>query len=388
MINLLKGSLQDELDGFFKTLCNSSIAVRKVTKMAFCKARKNLKHTAFIDLNNKLCDYFYHNQTFHRWHGFRLLSIDGTRLRLPNIRELAEVFGITNDEKNGFSCPSPRVSQCFDVLNGVTIDAQISPLDIGERTLATESIQKLGQGDLLLLDRGYPAFWLFALMLSRNVHFCVRVKVGFNTEVKRFIRSRRRDKIITLHPNNKAKKDCNERGIDETPIKLRLIKVDFGHGNIEILMTSLLDNEMYPYDLFKPLYHMRWSIEERYKFWKSRVKIEKFTGKSVLAIKQDFFAKIFTSNLCAVMTNPLESDLIRIYSDRKDRHQINLTQALSKLKNAVVLLLSKKCGKTVLSDLLKIFLSSVEPIRDGRSYSRDLKSYPVKYFPYEYSQLC
>ncbi len=51
-----------------------------------------------------------------------------------------------------------RVSQLFDVLNHITIDAVISPKKDGERALAVEHFEYLRPYDLVLLDRGYPAF--------------------------------------------------------------------------------------------------------------------------------------------------------------------------------------------------------------------------------------
>jgi len=57
LMNLIKGSLQDELDYFFKALSNLDVAARIVTKSAFCKARKRLNNTAFIELTENGTDF-------------------------------------------------------------------------------------------------------------------------------------------------------------------------------------------------------------------------------------------------------------------------------------------------------------------------------------------
>jgi hypothetical protein len=54
----------------------------------------------------------------------------------------------------------------FDVLNKITVDAIISPKAIGERELCEGHFLKLMPNDLVLLDRGCPAYWLFNLILS------------------------------------------------------------------------------------------------------------------------------------------------------------------------------------------------------------------------------
>ena len=44
----------------------------------------------------------------------------------------------------------------------------------GERILLVRALGALSAGDLLGLDRGYPAWWLFALFRQRGVAFCAQ----------------------------------------------------------------------------------------------------------------------------------------------------------------------------------------------------------------------
>lgn len=48
LLNLVKGALQRELDGFFQILHGTDVAERVVTKSALCAARQTFKPTAFI----------------------------------------------------------------------------------------------------------------------------------------------------------------------------------------------------------------------------------------------------------------------------------------------------------------------------------------------------
>lgn len=65
-MNLLKGSLQDELDLFFKNYNGLDVEKRIVSKAALCKARKNLLHSAFIELNQHLVGQFYEKIEFKK----------------------------------------------------------------------------------------------------------------------------------------------------------------------------------------------------------------------------------------------------------------------------------------------------------------------------------
>ena len=64
-----------------------------------------------------------------------------------------------------------------DPLNRITTYALISPKNVGERDLAAAHFKNLTAQDLVLLDRGYPAFWIFKLILSKDAQFCVRISV-------------------------------------------------------------------------------------------------------------------------------------------------------------------------------------------------------------------
>lgn len=58
LVNFVRGSYQDELDKFFKTIFCLDVAKRVVSKAALTKARAKLKFDAFIELNAHLVSYF------------------------------------------------------------------------------------------------------------------------------------------------------------------------------------------------------------------------------------------------------------------------------------------------------------------------------------------
>ena len=95
LLNLRKQSNQVELDQFFKINNETSKASQHITKSAFFQARKQLSHSAFIDLNHQLIDGVY-NQSEHykKWKGFRLCAIDGSSIRLPNEPDITDHFGV------------------------------------------------------------------------------------------------------------------------------------------------------------------------------------------------------------------------------------------------------------------------------------------------------
>lgn len=77
-------------------------------------------------------------------------------------------------------------SLLYDPLNYITIDAQLAPYASSERSLLLKHLDKVKEGDLLLLDRGYPSIAFIYLLTAKKVEFCMRMKEDWWLSVKDF----------------------------------------------------------------------------------------------------------------------------------------------------------------------------------------------------------
>ncbi len=373
-INFVKGSYQDELDHYFKAFYRLDVPILFVTKMALSLARKKLNYSAFVEFNRHLLEFFYdHFKTIKTWNGLNLLAIDGSTQKLFQYKDIREHFGVMKP-KNGPTRPMARISQMYDVLNKVTIEAIISPYHIGERELLKNHILNLLPNDLLLLDRGYPAYWIFNLIMSQGGKFCARNSKQWKI-VQDFIESGEQEACIDLHASYQSKKECLEMGLDIIPLHLRLIRVELETGEIEVLITSLGDKQKYPHKIFKDLYHKRWPVEVDYLFMKERLEIGNFSGKTSLSVYQDFHAKVFAKNLTVVLASPAQEIVRKESESKKHDYQINLTQAISKSKDTLFLLFERPRDVVLqlIHEIHTLFMAAIEPIRPGRKFERKHK---------------
>jgi hypothetical protein len=387
LINLIKQSLQNELDNFFKIWFHCEMPLCKVTKSAFSQARKKLKYQAFYELNTAQVDYFYQNYDYKTWKNYRLIAIDGSILRLPNSKPIFDEFGKADISETGRNIVYARVSQAYDMLNHITMDASLSYYHSNEHDMALNHMGCLTENDIVLFDRNYPSFWMFALLLSKGTHFCARLKTGSWNAAKEIIAYGQQEMTTEIMPSKASKKKCKEMGIEFNPITLRFICIELETGEKEVLVTDLTNKEIFPYDDFKDLYHYRWFVEESYKQMKSRLEIENFSGKSPLSVKQDFYAKIFTANLTAILASPIHEQIEQKTKERERCYQLNWTQALCKMKNTVVLLFFRPMNLIVnyIKQLQVLFLANIEIVRSGRKNERRFRKspniYPTAYKP-------
>jgi hypothetical protein len=206
--------------------------------------------------------------------------------------------------------------------------------------------------------------------------------------VRKFFHSGLPEQVIEVPIHATSVARCRQMGLDTTALKLRLIRIE-NDGKLAVLITSLIDRQQYPIDLFNDLYHKRWPVEEDYKTIKCRLELENFSGKSALSVYQDFYAKVFSKNLVRMMAFPVQDRIDDEGDPGKYQYQINFTQALSKSKGVIALLFldTTRLIKRLIADLQYIFQRTVEPIRPGRKYPRNHKSKHRRYF-LQYKPIC
>ncbi len=296
---MVKGSLQTELNTYFQHRDHRKFPKRQVTSSAFCKARQKFSETAFIELNHRVTQAFYTSNAQQKWLGFRVLAVDGSKYLLPDEPSVYATYGgMTNQYEK--SIPMALGSCLYDVFQGLILDARLTKYKGSERDLAHQHMDYSHADDLTLYDRGYPAFWLFAAHQDKGSHFCMRARVDFNSQTKTFAHSNKQQDIVVLKANDRMKLACKEKGVSTEDISVRLLRIKTSKGEY-ILITNLLNKRRYPLKAFKELYHLRWQIEEGYKKQKNWLEMENFTGRSVLAIKQDFHARILCQTLGAII---------------------------------------------------------------------------------------
>ena len=187
--------------------------------------------------------------------------------------------------------------------------------------------------------------------------------------------------MITLDIPATSIAACRKLQLDTRPIRLRLVRVELDSGETEVLVTSLIDTEKYPHHLFAELYHDRWPIEEDYKVMKCRIEVENFSGKSPLSVYQDFHAAVFSKNITALLVASVRERVAKATASRTFVYKSNFTQALSTMRDTIVVLLqgSRKTIVAIISDLLETIAKAVEPVRPGRKYPRNHKRAQRKY---------
>lgn len=375
--NIRTSSSQHELDKFFQTISSEELSDSVITDTAFFHARKKLNYQAFSVMNREVADLFYAQNDYKTWHGHRLFAVDGTTLQLPEEPRLADYFE-RNNSNDPTSTVVARVSTLYDVCNNLIYDASIGHYRTPEIEGAFQHIQFLKPDDLILYDRNYPSKELFARHAKLKLQFCGRIRNQGWKMVQSFLETGFDEQIVDLTNDRDLQKHLHQLEIPDEIIKVRLLRIDIGQDEPEILVTSLLDTQKYPYDQFKQLYHLRWEIETGYRYIKESCAIENVSSKTVHGVKQDFFATIFTHTLTAIMTHDANQKIQEQTAGRKYKYKLNWVNALAKLRTYAPLLFFREKIEYLLARLLNLFTQKPSPERPDRTYERRHKRNRVR----------
>jgi hypothetical protein len=370
LLHLVGGmSLTPALDQFFQFMDPERAFSRRLTKSAFSQARKKLKASALAALNALWVSRVQAQGDFARWCGLQVIAADGTCVRVSSRAENAQAFGA--GPCGDASVLMARVLGLFCVASRQMVQVVIGRYDQGERDLLLDGLDALAPDSVLVMDRGFPATGLFALLTRRQQAFCARLDGCSWPMARDFLRSGLAEQLVQAPLTRDARRYLRARAepIPKT-VSLRLVKVVLPSGHLEVLVTSLTDTVAYPAAEFCALYRSRWGIEEAFKTLKHRLHLEGFSGDLPHAVEQEIHAKVLMANIAQALSH----EAFRQLPAAKQAHcRVNHAVAIKHLPRLIQIALNS-CRSTLcraVAELVELLTKTTEWFRPDRSYPRN-----------------
>jgi hypothetical protein len=371
---LVKGgkSLQLSMNDFLPQLGRTHTTA---DKSAYSKARRKLKHTVFMALNQEaVVRTMYEDGDYQTLHDFRILAVDGSKVQLPTNAATTKEFGTfayrsqrqNSDGEHAYAL----ASVLYDVLNRVALDAVLAPSHSYEVELAKDHLCHAKPDDLVVYDRGYCSFRMLALASQAESQFLVRcTRRSFKVANNMLTGEGPGDVVCEITANHKFLEHPKNEDLPKA-LTVRFVRVTLDNGEYEVLVTSLLDQQKYPTAIFKELYYLRWGIETFYGILKTRLNVENFSGYSPEAIRQDFFAAVFLTGAETILTEDAEADLKKQSGGHPKK--VNKAVSFNAIKeHAFELFYSKAPDEERLAELTKLFMTSPTRVLKDRNPPRN-----------------
>lgn len=352
-----------------------------VSEEAFAKARRRMPLEFWMNLIILLGERFEadHGERVC-FRGFRLLAIDGTEINLPNWKPLKDHFG-TAKNKFGQHNAQGRMVMLQLPLVRLPYRYVLSPLSVGEITLARGLSQHLRRNDLVLMDAGYWSYGLLWDIQNRHAFFAIRLKSGIP------LRSLRRlgpgDQLMRWKPKD-SRGQWKKEGLPAS-IDLRVITYQIPGFRAQKLVTNVLSPRRIPREdwirlttecslrgqLRPGLYHRRWEIETTFRELKVEQGMEEgLRSRTPESIQFEVAGHVVLYLLVRWL---IVEAAVR---QKRDPLSLSFSHALGELMSMhdSLITATSSWAKVLLGRLLDRVAEHVVPRRPGRHYPRKKRS--------------
>jgi hypothetical protein len=238
-----------------------------------------------------------------RWRGLALYGVDGTTLRVADSVENRDHFGGQDsgrhaggrdERQSGY--PLVRLVVAMALRSHVLAAAVFGPYATDERTYAASLWDSIPDRSLVLIDRAYLQANVLVPLTTRGTqrHWMTRAK---STTTFRSIRQLARgDELVEFEVSSEARRKDPSL---PTHFDARAIRYHRKGYRPQLLLTSLLDDTLYPAAELRALYHERWELELGFGELKTDMleRLETIRSKSPTTVAQELWGLLIAYNL-------------------------------------------------------------------------------------------
>jgi hypothetical protein len=238
------------------------------------------------------------SQSFDKWKGHRVVLLDGSCVSMPDNPELFEEFGRPTGCHGKCRYPLARLVTLCIAGTMTVLDYALGRYDQDENSLARPLLGKLRKGDLLLADRHFAAAHFYWYYKSLGLEFLTKAHQRLKiSRIKPIQSYSRYDFLGWLNIN-----ETYRRKDPQLPIKImvrfiRTVVRDRGQRKIVWLVTSLLDDRLYPAKEIALLYGKRWRIETLFREVKINLSADVLRSMCPQAIRKEAAARLIAVNI-------------------------------------------------------------------------------------------
>ena len=236
---------------------------------------------------------------------------------------------------------------------------------------------------ILVADRGYENYNIFAHAIEKGWKFAIRVKDKNSNGIASGLNLPPNDEFdiditqIFSRKNTKTTKNAGykwmpvnqvfdylPRKSDKTyELSFRIIRFPIGSNSYEIIITNL-DRNIFDVKKIKEIYHLRWGIETSFRELKYAIGLTSFHARKPDFIKQEIYARLLLYNYCELIT----THVIKQMKNNDKTKQVNFTIAIYICREYLR-------NKRNLSppDVINLIEKHVLPVRPGRKDPRKVK---------------
>jgi hypothetical protein len=257
------------------------------------QARQRVGWEPLQQLHDELVGPIATAQTRGAWYRqWRLVSLDGSTLEVPDTQANAAAFGRPTNQKGTGGYPQIRFVSLGEIGTHVLFGSRMGAYRTSESVLARQVVTALRPGMLCLADRLFLSYPLWQRAQATGADLLWRVSKTFLLPChQRFADG---SYLSYLYRNAKDRLH-QRRGIPVRVIEYGLPEVA-GAEPLYRLVTTILDFQAAPASELAALYHQRWELETALDELKTHLRGSRIVLRSKIPdlVRQEFYGLLLT----------------------------------------------------------------------------------------------
>jgi hypothetical protein len=314
------------------------------------------------------------------WNGRRVALVDGTTASMPDTEENQKAFPQSTAQGIGLGFPLVRIVVLISLATGVVRDLALGPYkgkDTGETALFRTLWDALEEGEVVLGDRYFGSFFGIAGLSQRGVDGLFRMHQRRKFDFRRGQRLGIEDHVVTwTKPARPAWMDEGTYAQLPGELSVRELRITVKQPGFRVnelvLVTTLLDSEVYRKEEVTRLFLDRWDIELDLRSIKDVLQMDVLRCKTPEMVRKEIWMHLLAYNLIrGVMADAAE------VHDKQPRSLSfkGALQTMTAFQDALRLALPSRRGQ-LMKEMLKAIASHRVGLRFGRVEPRANKRRP------------
>jgi hypothetical protein len=273
---------------------------------AYCQARARLPLERLEALNAALGFKMERlARLADHWQGREVKVLDGTGLRTEDTPANAAAYGYPPGAKPGCSFPVLRLAAMFSLSSGAWLGHALGRTCAHETGLSLPLVRAhLHQGDVLLADRAFAAWWLMALAQEQGADTLMRLHQTRSTDLRAGRALGHEDRLqVWPKPPRPARCPLSPEQYDALPesLNVRVLRVRLerkGQRTTGVMLaTTLADAAAHPKQTLAALAARRWQVELNFDDLKTTLGMEELRAKSPALVERTLLVYACAYNL-------------------------------------------------------------------------------------------
>jgi hypothetical protein len=225
---------------------------------------------------------------------------------MPDTPENQEEYPQPSTQKPGLGFPLVRLVAVISLASAAVLDVAMGPYagkQSGEPALLRRLFGCLQSGDILLADRYYASYWMIALLLAQGVDCLFRQHQHRPVDFRRGRRLGKDDHLITWTRPPACPDWMDQATYQQMPatmqvreVRVRVVVRGFRVREL-VLVTTLLDEQLYSKQEIAQTFHLRWNVELDLRSIKQTMHMNVLRCKTPAMVRKEIWMHLLGYNL-------------------------------------------------------------------------------------------